>query len=180
MYAIIDPEMSAKFKITISGSSGTDGVYYTSTNTYRNNPLMTTTAANYAASVDDMNNFSQTTGCDPDFSNQDMGEGGILSAYLVDASYTRTTTLKRIDGTDINNQSYWYDTCEGVEKMVGVQKMPSAVTISNETASINLALKVTDNAGLIMDSDGDGDPDFGYPGPWLGVLTTTERPYQSP
>jgi hypothetical protein len=46
MYAIIDPEISAKFKITITGSSGTDGVYYTSTSTYRNHPLMTNTEAN--------------------------------------------------------------------------------------------------------------------------------------
>jgi hypothetical protein len=112
----------------------------------------------------------------PDFTNLDMGEGGTLSAYLVDASYTKATTLKRIDGTDINNQSYWYDTCEGVEKMVGVEKMPSTVTISNKTASLNLALKVTDNAGIIVDTDVDGDPDVGSPGPWFGVLTTTERP----
>jgi hypothetical protein len=47
----------------MSGSSGTAGVYYTSTGKYRNHNLMTTTEANYAASVDDMSNFTLTTGC---------------------------------------------------------------------------------------------------------------------
>jgi hypothetical protein len=60
--------------------------------------------------------------------------------------------------------------------MVGVIKFKKIVTISNETATVNLALKVTDNAGLIRDADGDGDPDYGFPGPWIGVLNTTERP----
>ncbi len=80
MYADMDPEISAKYKITITGSSGTDGVYFTSANTYRKNAQMTTTAADYGIAVDDMQNFTLTDGCDPDFSNLQIGEAGILSA----------------------------------------------------------------------------------------------------
>jgi hypothetical protein len=59
--------------------------------------------------------------------------------------------------------------------MVGVTELKNAVTISNKTTSINLALKVTDNAGLAIDADGDGDPDILQPGPWAGHITAIEE-----
>jgi hypothetical protein len=59
--------------------------------------------------------------------------------------------------------------------LLGVRELKKAITVSNKTSSINLALKVTDNAGLAIDADGDGDPDALQPGPWAGHITAIEE-----
>lgn len=179
MVAIVDPALGTKFSITIEGSAGTDGTYYSTATLYRNAPLMTTNAADYAKSTDVMKNFSATGGtCDPQL-DADVGEGGTMSAYLVNDAYQITSTSKRIDyeegGGDPSQYPFYSITCDGATKIVSVQKMLNdGITISHKTASLNLALKVTDSAGLALDHDGDGDPDHSFPGPWMGVLSTTE------
>jgi len=178
MLAVVDPLMQAKFSLTIEGSSGTDGTYYSTSNVIRRYPLMTTTASGYGISPDVMTNFSQINTCDPKLV-VDMGAGGVLSAYLVNDSYTLTSTAKNVEvtegGGDQSQYPYAHLACDGATKVLGVQKMLNGgITISNKTSSLNLALRVTDNGGLAVDGDGDGDPDYSYPGPWMGVLSTTE------
>lgn len=102
-----------------------------------------------------------------------------MSAYLVNDAYQITSTSKRTDyeegGGDQSQYPFYDITCDGVTKIVSVQKMLNdGITISHKTASLNLALKVTGSAGLALDQDGDGDPDHSFPGPWMGVLSTTE------
>ena len=179
MVAVVDPTLEAKFSITIEGSAGTDGTYYSTATPYRLAPLMTTNAADYAKSTDLINNFSDNSQtCDPQL-DVDVGEGGAMSAYLVDDAYQITSTTKRTDyeegGGDQSQYPFYDITCDGVTKIVSVQKMLNGgITISHKTASLNLALKVTGSAGLALDQDGDGDPDHSFPGPWMGVLSTTE------
>jgi len=177
MMAVLSKKIGTKFSIEIEGSSGTDGTYYTAATKFRNNALATTDVASYATTTDDIYNFDQTSDkvCDPKI-EVDMGALGYVTAWLVDSSLAVTETFEEIEVIgNAAEGTYTAHRCANAAKMIGVTELKNAVTISNKTTSINLALKVTDNAGLAIDADGDGDPDALQPGPWAGHITAIEE-----
>ena len=177
MMAVLSKKIGTKFSLEIEGSSGTDGTYYTTATKFRNNGLGTTDVASYATTTDDVYNFDQTSDkvCDPKL-EVDMGALGYVTAWLVDSSLAVTETFEEVE--IIGNAAegtYTAHRCANAAKLLGVTELKKAITVSNKTSSINLALKVTDNAGLAIDADGDGDPDALQTGPWVGYITATEE-----
>jgi hypothetical protein len=177
MMAVLSKKIGTKFSLEIEGSSGTDGTYYTTATKFRNNGLGTTDVASYATTTDDIYNFDETSDkvCDPKI-EVDMGALGYVTAWLVDSSLAVTETFEEVE--IIGNAAegtYTAHRCANAAKLLGVTELKKAITVSNKTSSINLALKVTDNAGLAIDADGDGDPDALQTGPWVGYITATEE-----
>ena len=113
------------------------GKTYYSTSTFKTS---SNDISDYATTVAPLNTFAGMGSCEA-YTEGEVVTDGTISAYLIDSS-----------GIMLENDSSLSE-CSGQEKLLGVMKMSSALTISDTTGGLKMTFTVTNNGMSVVTNE---------------------------